>query len=139
MSGILRELFLVFKRLALFLLAVSRFGVYVTIKLQGSILNELFQGSGLDPIKDDSRGWFYTLHDKVMADEAILEQIQNNPEDQVMYGDFPEAVHRLVEEIYGSNQRRTMVYRNDPKLRAEVPRLLLKAIKLYGAEIDAGH
>lgn len=99
-------------------------------------LNALFRGSGLESDKEELRHWFQLLQHKTSADEEILQQILNNPEDQVMYGEFPNAVNRFVEEIHGNDLRRTMIYRNSPKLQQEVPRLLLEAIKREQAPIS---
>ena len=90
-------------------------------------LNELFAGEGLTD--NDRLNYLNTVKDKVMENAAVASQIEaNDSPDQIMLGDFPDAVQDAVMGSLGAHNGLAETVLRDGHIRERFVRLLLDTI-----------
>ena len=90
-------------------------------------LNELFAGETLTD--NDRLNYMHTIKDKVLENEHVVQQIDNNTPDQVMIGDFPTAVMDAVMESLQTHNGLASQLLQNPMLSKEFATLLLMLIR----------
>jgi len=88
-------------------------------------LNELF---GADTTDSDKLQWFETLKRKVTENQGVMEQIQANPREQIMHGDYPQAVENAVLDSLNAHSKLADRFLDDSQLQQQVMQLLLDRI-----------
>ena len=89
-------------------------------------LNELFGG---DSLTDGDRiNYMSTIKEKVMENEAVAAQVANNTPDQIMHGDFPQAVQDAVMASMDSHKEMSGEILRDATVAKHFVSLLLDAI-----------
>jgi len=89
-------------------------------------LNELFAGEGLTD--KDKLHYLHAIKGKVLQNEAVVSQLENNTPDQVMLGDFPTAVKdAIMESLDGHTSMASQLLRSkdDTRMFAELLLALL--------------
>ena len=94
-------------------------------------LNELFADE--DKTDGDRLSYLNTIKTKVLEDDRVVQQIDNNAPDQVMLGDYPSAVQDAVMESLGKHTDLAGRLLQDDQVAARFARLLLDAILLERA------
>ena len=91
-------------------------------------LNELFADE--DKTDGDRLSYLNTIKTKVLEDDRVVQQIDNNAPDQVMLGDYPSAVQDAVMDSLGKHTDLAGRLLQDEQVAARFARLLLDAILL---------
>jgi len=89
-------------------------------------LNEMFAGEGLTD--GDRLNYLHTIKDKVMENAFVASQVANNEPDQVMHGDFPDAVKDAIMESLETHTGLATELLKDGELSSQFARLLLDVI-----------
>ena len=89
-------------------------------------LNEIFAAEGLSNL--DFLNYTYTIRDKVSENKRVMKQIENNSAEQVLLGDFPQAVTDAVMESHESHENLMMQYLNNPAVSAAFHRMILEMV-----------
>ncbi|RUM65129.1 MAG: type I restriction endonuclease subunit R, partial [Sulfurimonas sp.] len=88
-------------------------------------MNELFSGDLTD---QDKINYINTVKDKVMENDAVMQQLQTNSKEQVMLGDFPVAVtDAIVDTMDAHNTLATQALSED-KIQQGFAKLILDVI-----------
>ena len=99
-------------------------------------LNELFAGENLT--EKDRLNYMNTIKDKVLENQTVVQQLENNTPDQVMIGDYPTAVQDAVmESLQTHNGLASQLLQNEA-VSKDFARLLLEVIlreKVAGDQI----
>ena len=89
-------------------------------------LNELFAGEDLTD--KDRLNYMNTIKDKVLENKTVVQQMQSNTPDQVMLGDYPNAVQDAVmDSLQAHNGLSSQLLQNEA-VSKEFARLLLEVI-----------
>ena len=88
-------------------------------------LNELF---GAETTDGDKLRWFNNLTERVRENDKVMSQIKNNPPDQVMYGDFPDAVKDAVLDNLDAHGKLSNQFLDDSEVARYVMRLVLATL-----------
>lgn len=90
-------------------------------------LNELFAGDGLSD--NDRLNYFNAVKDKVLENPAVAAQIEaNDSADQILLGDFPDAVRDAVLESLDAHSEIAATVLRDDQVKNRFIRLLLGEI-----------
>ena len=89
-------------------------------------LNELFAGDSLND--RDRLNYMHTIKDKVLENESVVRQLDNNTPDQVMIGDYPGAVQDAVMDSLQAHSDMASPLLQNPMVAKEFARLLLNVI-----------
>lgn len=89
-------------------------------------LNELFAAESLSD--RDRLNYMHTIKDKVLENANVASQLANNAPDQIMLGDFPQAVQDAVMESLETHNGMASEVLRDKGIAAEFARLLLDLI-----------
>jgi len=89
-------------------------------------LNELFAGENLT--EKDRLNYMNTIKDKVMENQIVVQQLENNTPDQVMIGDYPNAVQDAVMESLQTHSDLASQLLQNETVSKEFARLLLGVI-----------
>jgi type I restriction enzyme R subunit len=89
-------------------------------------LNDLFAGESLT--EKDRLNYMNTIKDKVLENQKVVQQLENNTPDQVMIGDYPNAVQDAVmDSLQTHNDLASQLLQNE-NVSKEFARLLLDVI-----------
>lgn len=89
-------------------------------------LNELFAG---DSLTDGDRiQYMQTIKAKVMENESVVAQLANNTPEQILHGDFPQAVQDAVMASMDSHKEMSSEILRDASVAKQFVSLLLDAI-----------
>ena len=89
-------------------------------------LNELFI---TDELTDaDMVNYAHTVKDKVMENELVMKQINENSAEQAMLGDFPKAIDDAILESSDAHQNQMMQLLSDPAKAAGFAKLVFDLI-----------
>jgi type I restriction enzyme R subunit len=89
-------------------------------------LNELFAGDDLT--EKDRLNYMNTIKDKVLENQKVVQQLENNTPDQVMIGDYPNAVQDAVmDSLQTHNDLASQLLQNEA-VSKEFAKLLLQEI-----------
>ena len=89
-------------------------------------LNDLFAGESLTD--KDRLNYMNTIKDKVLENQKVVQQLENNTPDQVMIGDYPNAVQDAVmDSLQTHNDLASQLLQNEA-VSKEFARLLLDVI-----------
>ncbi|OOZ45824.1 restriction endonuclease subunit R [Solemya velum gill symbiont] len=89
-------------------------------------LNDLFAGEGLSD--KDRLNYLHTIKDKVLENGAVVTQIENNTPEQVMLGDFPDAVESAVMDSLDAHNGLAKTVMRDGQVKRQFAKLLLDTI-----------
>ena len=90
-------------------------------------LNELFI---TDDLSDgDLINYAYTVRDKLVENETVMKQIENNTADQALLGDFPHAIDDAVMDSNEAHQEMMMQYLSNPELARGFARVVFDMLK----------
>lgn len=89
-------------------------------------MNELFAGDNLTD--KDRINYAHTIKDKVMENERVVEQVEHNSRDQVLLGDFPQAVQDAVMESMGAHNDIASQYLRDDDVARRFMEVILDLI-----------
>ena len=88
-------------------------------------MNELFSGDLTD---QDKINYINTVKDKVMENDAVMQQLQTNSKEQAMLGDFPVAVtDAIIGTMDAHNTLATQALSED-KIQKGFAKLILDVI-----------
>jgi type I restriction enzyme R subunit len=99
-------------------------------------LNELFVTDGLT--ERDLINRVNEVVDKIRENGRVMSQIANNSPEQVMLGEFPNAVDDAVIDSNAANQNLTMQYLNSKEIQVGLQRLVLDLLIAMNAAKDGG-
>jgi type I restriction enzyme R subunit len=89
-------------------------------------LNDLFAGENLTD--KDRLNYMNTIKDKVLENQKVVQQLENNTPDQVMIGNYPNAVQDAVmDSLQTHNELASQLLQNEA-VSKEFARLLLDVI-----------
>ncbi|WP_083451899.1 type I restriction endonuclease subunit R [Photorhabdus heterorhabditis] len=88
-------------------------------------MNDLF---GADTTEGDKLTWLYGTATKVSENESVMAQLLNNSVDQIMHGDFPNAVESAVIESMGAFEKNSHAYLSDPKVSQQINLLIFEVL-----------
>jgi type I restriction enzyme R subunit len=100
-------------------------------------LNELFAGETLTD--NDRLNYMNTIRDKVMENQKVVQQLENNTPEQVMIGDYPNAVQDAVMESFQTHNGLASQLLQNEVVSKEFAKLLLEVIlkeKTFGLHGD---
>ena len=86
-------------------------------------LNDIFGTTFSD---SDLINYAETVADKVRENERVMQQVRSNPPEQIMLGDFPNAVQDAVLESSQTHQRMMLRVLEDEPTAEAFARLLLE-------------
>ena len=90
-------------------------------------LNELFI---TDELSDgDLINYAYTVRDKLVENDTVMSQIENNTADQALLGDFPQAIDDAVMDSNEAQQKMMMQYLSNPELARGFARVVFDMLK----------
>ena len=90
-------------------------------------LNELFI---TDDLSDgDLINYAYTVRDKLVENDTVMKQIENNTADQALLGDFPQAIDDAVMDSNEAHQEMMMQYLSNPELARGFARVVFDMLK----------
>ncbi|RRQ21968.1 type I restriction endonuclease subunit R [Thiohalobacter thiocyanaticus] len=89
-------------------------------------LNELFAGENLSDT--DRIHYMNTIKNRVMENTSVVQQLENNTADQVMLGDYPNAVQDAVMESLQTHSDMASQILQDNDISTKFARLLLELI-----------
>lgn len=89
-------------------------------------MNTLFAGEGLTD--SDMVNYAHTIADKVRENSSVMEQLRNNPPEQAMMGDFPQAVEDAVMDSMEAHQKFAEKLLSNKNIQGEFSRLLLDIV-----------
>lgn len=97
-------------------------------------LNELFAGEALTD--KDRLNYMNTIKDKVLENGKVVQQLDNNTREQIMIGDYPDAVQDAVmDSLHNHNDLASQLLQN-PTISKEFARLLLEVILRERSTLD---
>jgi type I restriction enzyme R subunit len=85
-------------------------------------LNEIFDAEGLT--EDDMLNYARTILDKVKENQRVMDQFTNNPPEQAMLGDFPNAFFNAVMESSEAHENQKLQCLSDNKVSDGLMRLI---------------
>ena len=98
----------------------------------------MFAGENLTD--NDRLNYINTIKDKVLENQAVMQQLENNTPDQVMIGDYPNAVQdAFMDSLQAHNGLASQLLQNE-SVSKEFARLLLEVIlkeKVAGDQIGS--
>ncbi|MBL4635247.1 MAG: hypothetical protein JKY56_15385, partial [Kofleriaceae bacterium] len=90
-------------------------------------LNELFV---TDELTDgDLINYALTISDKLLENEAVMKQIDNNSPEQAMLGDFADALDDAVMDSADAHQNQMMQVLNDKTIQAGFGRIVFDMLR----------
>ncbi len=88
-------------------------------------MNDLF---GAETTEGDKLTWLYGAATKVSENESVMAQLTNNSVDQIMHGDFPNAVGNAVIESMGAFEKHSHAYLSDPNIARLTNQFILEVL-----------
>ena len=85
-------------------------------------LNDLF---GLETTDGDKLTLLQGAMVKISENDAVMAQVRNNSNEQIMLGDFPKAMEQAMIDSMGSYQHLSMQYLSDPEVAKGFNQLVL--------------
>lgn len=71
----------------------------------------------------------FTVRDKLVENNIVMKQIENNTADQALLGDFPQAVVDAVMDSSAAQQEMMMQYLSDPEKARGFARVVFDLLK----------
>ncbi len=90
-------------------------------------LNELFDTENLT--SNDMLNYAFTLRDKILENKKVMEQIKNNPRNQILLGDYPAAVCDAVMESGEAHNNQMQQCLSDEKVLKGLELILLDMLE----------
>lgn len=90
-------------------------------------LNELFITDSLSD--GDLINYAYTVRDKLVENDTVMKQIENNTADQALLGDFPHAIDDAVMDSNEAHQEMMMQYLSNPEVARGFARVVFDMLK----------
>ena len=90
-------------------------------------LNDLFVTDNLSD--GDLINYAYTVRDKLVENDTVMKQIENNTAEQALLGDFPQAIDDAVMDSNEAQQEMMMQYLSNPELARGFARVVFDMLK----------